>query len=68
MQLLELDKSQLEELNGGIAIAAVCVIASGVCYAGAGIAAWTGHDKVAAGFTIVGGCCDIAAGVTMLLP
>lgn len=65
---IELNENQLEEVDGGVAVSAVCAIASGVCYVGAGVAALTGHDKVAAGLTIAGGVCDIAAGVAMILP
>lgn len=68
MTFLELNDEELSKLEGGIVASAVCTIVSGVCYVGAGIAAWTGHNKAAAGLTIAGGACDVAAGVTMLLP
>lgn len=68
MYFFELNEYDLEEVEGGLAVSAICAIASGVCYVGAGIAGLTGHNKVAAGLTIVGGCCDMAAGVAMLLP
>jgi len=68
MNFMELREDELTVVDGGVAVSAVCAIASGVCYIGAGVAAWTGHSKVAAGLTVAGGVCDIAAGVAMILP
>ncbi|MCR5619246.1 MAG: hypothetical protein K6F65_04035 [Lachnospiraceae bacterium] len=68
MDFVELNKNELELTDGGVAASAVLVIISGVCYIGAGISALCGNKKLAAGFTVVGGCCDVAAGVCMLLP
>lgn len=64
----EMDQYELLDLDGGIAVAGACALASGVCYLASGIAACTGHDKIAAGLTIAGGVCDVAAGISMLLP
>ncbi len=66
MNFVELSNNELEYTDGGVAVSAVLVIISGVCYVGAGISALCGNKKLAAGLTIVGGCCDIAAGVCML--
>lgn len=68
MKFKDLGYDEIYEVDGGIVVSAICAIASGICYMGAGVASWTGHNKVSAGLTIAGGTCDVAAGIAMLLP
>ena len=65
---MSLDEEVLIEGGSTKVAAGICTIGAGVCFVVSGIAAWTGHDKVAAGAGIVGGLCGTAAGVLALIP